>query len=442
MIYIPEPIKKALSMLENEGYEGYIVGGCVRDCVMGKVPDDYDVTTSALPEEVENIFSGYKVIETGLKHGTVTVIIDHFHIEITTFRTEGEYVDGRRPSSVRFTRSLEEDVARRDLTINAMACDLRGKIYDYFGGLEDVEKGIIRAVGNPQERFSEDALRIMRALRFSSVTGFEIEKETAKALRECKSMLLKISAERIREELTKLLCGKSARRIIMEYCDVLEVVIPEISPMKGFKQKTHWHIYDVLEHTAVAVENTPEVPVLRLAALLHDVGKPHCFTQDGAGVGHFYGHALVSVDLARDILNRLKFDNDTKDRVLNLIKYHDVPLEPTTRSIKRALNKYTKEGFFDLILLKRADNLAQNPEIAIRQDYLDELVRIAKEIIAQEQCFSLKDLAINGTDLIEVGIEPGKEIGKLLGELLDAVIEEKVPNDRAELLKFTQKIKK
>jgi len=442
MIYIPEPIKKVLQMLEEAGYEGYIVGGCVRDCLMGKTPDDYDVTTSALPKEVERVFSGYKVIETGLKHGTVTVVIDHFHIEITTFRTEGEYVDGRRPSSVSFTRSLKEDVARRDLTINAMACDLRGKVYDYFGGLADVEKGVIRAVGNPKERFSEDALRIMRALRFSSVTGFEIEDETAKALMECKEMLLKISVERIREELVKLLCGKWARRTIIEYCDILGVIIPELIPMKGFEQKTYWHIYDVLEHTAVAVENTPAVPALRLSALLHDIGKPHCFSQDEAGVGHFYGHALVSVDLARDIMNRLKFDNDTKDKVLNLIKYHDVPLEPTNRSIKRALNKYTREGFFDLILLKRADNLAQNPEIAIRQEYLDELVRIAEEIIEQEQCFSLKDLAIKGTDLIEAGIEPGKEIGIILDVLLEAVIEEKLPNNKAELLKFTQKLKK
>ncbi len=429
-------------MLENAGYQGYIVGGCVRDALMAKVPHDYDVTTSALPHEVKEVFKEFKVIETGIKHGTVTVIIEHYPIEITTFRVEGEYLDGRRPNSVSFTTSLREDVARRDFTINAMAMDVHGEVYDFFGGKKDLAAGVIRAVGKPKERFEEDALRIMRGLRFASVTGFEIEDETAKAIEECKSLLERISAERIREELMKLLLGKAVKRVLLDYWDVIAVVIPELAPMKGFKQHSRWHIYDVHEHTAVAVENAPQDEVLRIAALLHDIGKPSCFTIDDEGQGHFYGHASVSVEMARDVLNRLKFDNESKQRILQLVKYHDVPLEATARCVKRALNKYTKEGFFDLLRLKRADNLAQNPELAVRLEYLDELSRIAEEIIEEEQCFSLKDLQVKGKDLIEMGMKPGKEIGDMLDALLEAVLEEEIPNDRAKLLKFAQKIKK
>lgn len=442
MIMLPSAISKALHMIEDAGYEGYIVGGCVRDALMGIEPHDYDITTSALPEEVKGIFKEYKVIETGIKHGTVTVIMEEYPLEITTFRVEGEYLDGRRPSSVSFTRSLKEDASRRDFTINAMAMDVRGEIYDYFGGKEDLNAGIIRAVGNAAHRFEEDALRIMRALRFSSVTDFEIGKETKDAIFSCKELLHKISAERIREELLKLLMGKGVKRILLEYWDVFSVVIPELASMKDLDQKTHWHIYPVHEHTAVAVENTKGDGVLRVAALLHDVGKPSCFTIDENGVGHFYGHAHAGVDSARDILARLKFDNESKERILKLIKYHDVPLEPQPRAIKRALNKYGQEGFFDLILLKRADNLAQNPDLAIRQTYLDEIVSIAEKIIREEQCFSLKDLAVNGTDLIVHGMKPGREIGSVLNMLLEEVIEGNLPNDKAQLLKFAQKIKK
>ena len=442
MLVLPEPIKKALQMLEKAGYEGYIVGGCVRDFLMGKSPDDYDVTTSALPKEVEAIFAEHKVIETGLKHGTVTVIIDGLPLEITTFRVEGEYLDGRRPSEVSFTRSLREDVARRDFTMNAMAMDLRGKLYDYYGGQDDIDKGIIRCVGNPAERFDEDVLRIMRAIRFASQTGFILEDKTKEAALEYKENLLKISAERIRIELLKLLCGKDVKKVLIEYVDILSVFMPEIKPTVDFDQKTHWHIYDVFTHTAVAVASIEAKAHLRMAALLHDIGKPSSFSVDENGSGHFYGHALVSVDLARDILNRLKFDNDTKDKILKLVKYHDVPIEPTVRSVKRALNKYTKEGFFDLVLLKRADNMAQNPELAIRQEYLDQVVAVAEDIIAESQCFSLKDLAVNGRDLIEAGHRPGKELGHVLDQLLEQVLEDKLPNDKAKLLEFAQKIKK
>ena len=429
-------------MLENAGYEGYIVGGSVRDYLMGKSPDDYDITTSALPEEVEAVFADFKVIETGIKHGTVTVIIDHTPIEITTFRVEGEYLDGRRPSEVSFTRNLKEDVARRDFTMNAIAMDIRGNLYDYFGGKDDIANKVIRCVGKPSKRFSEDALRVMRAIRFASQTGFVIEEETKAAIFDNKESLLNISAERIRIELDKMLCGKDVKRVLLEYVEVLGVFMPEIKPTVDFDQKTNWHIYDVFTHTAVAVASTPAQAYLRMAALLHDIGKPSCFTIDEKGAGHFYGHALASVDIAREILNRLKFDNDTKQKILSLVKYHDVQIEPTSRSVKRALNKYTEEGFFDLILLKRADNMAQNPDLATRQDYLDQVVQVANMVIEEAQCFALKDLAVNGKDLIEAGLKPGKELGKVLDELLEQVLEDKLPNDKAKLLEFAQKIKK
>ena len=429
-------------MIEEAGYQGYIVGGCVRDALMGKEPHDYDITTSALPGEVKDIFAGYKVIETGIKHGTVTVLMEGYPLEITTFRVEGEYLDGRRPSSVAFTRNLKEDVARRDFTMNAMAMDVRGEVFDYFGGREDLKAGVIRAVGEANARFEEDALRIMRALRFAAVTGFEIEDETCDAIFKCKEMLVRISAERIREELVKLLLGKDAKSVLLKFWDVLTVIIPELAPMKDFEQKNKWHIYHVHEHTAVAVQSAPLDAILRITMLLHDIGKPKCFSIGADGEGHFYGHANVSMDMARDILNRLKFDNETKDRVLRAIKYHDVQIDPATKQVKRALNKYTVEGFFDLVAVKRADNLAQNPNLASRQEYLDSLVQIAEEIIKEEQCFALKDLAVNGRDLIEMGMKPGKEIGQVLDALLEAVIEEKLPNDKAEMLKFAQKIKK
>ena len=429
-------------MLEKAGYQGYIVGGCVRDALMGKEPHDYDITTSALPEEVKQVFEGYKVIETGIKHGTVTVLMEGYPLEITTFRVEGEYLDGRRPSSVDFTRDLKEDVARRDFTMNAMAMDVRGEVYDYFGGKEDLEAGLIRAVGTPKNRFEEDALRIMRGIRFAAVTGFKIEEGTSNAIFECKEMLDKISAERIREELVKLLLGKNVTNVLLEYWDILAVIAPALAPMKDFQQRNKWHIYPVHQHTAVAVQNIPAEEALRVTMLLHDVGKPECFAIGDDGEGHFYGHANVGVDMARDILGRLKFDNETRDRVLRAIKYHDAQIIPEAKHVKRALNRYTVEGFFDLIAVKRADNLAQNPQLASRQEYLDELVRIADEIIEGEQCFALKDLAVNGSDLIHMGMKPGREIGDLLKTLLEAVIEEKIPNDKAKLLKFAQKIQK
>lgn len=440
MITIPKEVINALNLLEKAGFEAYMTGGCVRDYVMGAVPKDYDITTSALPEETKGVFSEYTVIETGIKHGTVTVLIDGTPLEITTYRTEGEYLDNRHPSSVSFTRSLREDAARRDFTMNAMAWDKSGQIRDFFGGCADIDAGLIRCVGNADERFQEDALRIMRALRFSSVLGFKIEESTMEAAKKYKSLLLNISAERVREELIKLLCGKDAIRVITECTDILGEVVPELLEMKGFEQKNIHHIYDVLEHSAAAVEHVPAEPVLRLAALFHDVGKPDTFFLDDDGVGHFYGHAAVSEEKTRNILNRLKFDNKTKDDILALVKYHDVIIELTEKSVKRMLNKIGPELYFKLILLKRADNMAQNPAYRDRQKYCDELERIGREVIESESCFSLKDLAVKGNDIMALGIPAGKQVGEMLNLLLDAVIAGDVANDKEDLIFFAKKL--
>lgn len=434
-INVPKQVNMVLKALEEHGFEAFIVGGCVRDAIMGIAPKDYDVTTSALPEETKEVFRDFHVIETGIKHGTVTVMVDKEPIEITTYRIDENYVDNRHPENVRFTRSLKEDMARRDFTMNAIAYNPACGLVDYYGGLEDIQRGVIRAVGEADKRFEEDALRIMRALRFSSVTGFAIEEATAEAALRHKDFLNNISAERIQVELVKLLCGKDARRVMMEFTDILAVILPELLEMKGFDQCNAYHIYDVLEHTAVAVENTPAEPVLRLSALLHDTGKPETFFQDCTGVGHFYGHNLASKRIAEDLLERLKFDNDTKEKVLLLVEKHDMQIKAEETAVKRALNKLGEENFRNLIALARADNKAQNPIIVKRQEHFDKLLAIAEEIILKEECFSLKALAVNGRDLIEIGFKPGPELGKALENLLEAVISGEIENKKEELLK-------
>jgi len=434
-INVPRQVNMVLKALEGHGYEAFIVGGCVRDAIMGIEPKDYDVTTSALPEETKEIFRDFHVIETGIKHGTVTVMVDKEPIEITTYRIDENYVDNRHPENVRFTRSLKEDMARRDFTMNAIAYNPACGLVDYYGGVEDIQRGVIRAVGEADKRFEEDALRIMRALRFSAVTGFIIEENTAEAALRHKDFLNNISAERIQVELVKLLCGKDARRVLMDYTDILAVILPELLEMKGFDQCNAYHIYDVLEHTAVAVANTPAEPVLRLSALLHDTGKPETFFQDCTGVGHFYGHNLASKRIAEDLLERLKFDNDTKEKVLLLVEKHDMQIKAEETAVKRALNKLGEENFRNLIALARADNKAQNPIIVKRQEHFDKLLAIAEEIILKEECFSLKALAVNGRDLMEIGFKPGPELGKALENLLEAVISGEIENKKEELLK-------
>lgn len=434
MIELPEQVKKALDVLEKSGYEAYIIGGCVRDAIMGTCPVDYDITTSALPAETESAFFGEKLIETGIAHGTVTVAFQGIPIEITTYRIDSEYSDNRHPDSVRFTKSLYEDAARRDFTMNAIAYNERDGIVDNFGGRDDIKCRIIRCVGDPDKRFKEDALRIMRALRFSSTLGFEIEEDTKQAIFINKELLLNVSRERIASELTKLLCGKNVREVLIGYVDVLAVVIPELLPMKGFDQQNPHHIFDILEHTAEAVENVPSEPSLRLAAMFHDIGKPECFSVDERGIGHFYGHSKVSERIADQSMKDLRFDNATRNLVKCLVSRHDMQIDLNEKAVKRAMCKLTPETFFKLIALKRADNLAQNPVYRDRQLYYDKLESIAEDVLASNECFSLKNLSVKGGDLIAIGMKPGHEIGEMLQYLLEAVINEKVKNEKSELL--------
>ena len=436
---LSQSVSRALSMLEEAGYEAFIVGGCVRDFLMGLPPKDYDITTSALPAQTARVFAAYPVIETGIQHGTVTVVMDGVPLEITTYRTEGTYSDNRHPDSVSFTASLREDVARRDFTMNAIAYSPVRGLIDHFGGAEDIRGGIIRCVGDPDTRFREDALRMMRGIRFASALGFAIEEKTAAAIRENKERISAVSAERIRVELTKLLCGANVKNVLMDWWDVLGVVIPEILPMHGFDQRTPYHIYDVWEHTAVAVSETPPVTHLRLSALLHDIGKPPSFFTDEKGVGHFHGHPAVSEKMAEEILARLKYDNVTRRRVVTLVREHDRIIEPTETAVKRALFRLTPEVFFNLLIIKRADNLAQSPNYRDRLATYDRIESMAQDILERNECISVATLAVNGGDLIAIGMKPGKEIGEMLSLLLEQVIRGDLANDRDELLTYVKK---
>ena len=431
MIRLPKQVQTVISRLNAAGHEAWLVGGSVRDAFMGKEPHDFDMATSALPDEVMRVFSGERVIETGLKHGTVTVLIGGMPLEITTFRAGG---------SGEYAKTLREDMLHRDLTMNAIAYHPEHGFEDPFGGCEDIRRGIIRCVENAEERILEDPLRIMRAARFSSVFGFAIEPETQSAMDKHRQRLLGVSAERLASELIKLLCGRDARRVLVEQIDAIGVFIPEILPMKGFDQRNPHHIYDVLEHTAAAVENVPSEPVLRLTMLLHDIGKPYTFTLAENGIGHFYGHAAVSTEKADAILSRLKLDNFTRERVVQLIRYHDHVIEPETRLVKRMLGRLTPEVFDQLILVKRADNMAQHPDYRSRQSDLDELARIKAEVLESQQCFSLKDLALNGRDLIALGAKPGPRLGEMLEKLLEAVINEEAENTREALSAYAKEL--
>ena len=436
-IILPENVIWILETLESRGHEAWLVGGPVRDMVMGKIPHDYDITTSALPGDVEELFKaeGCAVAETGLKHGTVTVVKDHIPYEITTYRCDGEYSDNRHPDSVLFTRDIKEDLARRDITINAMAWSPARGLLDLFGGQEDIEKGLIRAVGDPARRFSEDALRIMRVLRFSSVLGFKIDGPTALCLHSQKELLKNIASERIFSEFKQLLCGNSVMAVLDEFPDVPGVFIPEILPMVGFDQRNKHHIYDVWQHTIRVIDGVPPKDYLRLAALFHDMGKPPAFAIGEDGQGHFHGHPKISCQIAGEALSYFNSDNDTRHKVLELVKHHDTPVPTDKKGVKRFLNRMGEDLFFDLVALARADNLAQSPEYRDRQHNLDISQQLAHEIIAEGQAFSLKDLAVNGRDLIDAGITPGPRLGSILNELLEKVIDEELPNEKEILLK-------
>ena len=433
MFNLPDAVVSALALLCAAGAECYIVGGCVRDLLMGREPHDWDITTNAEPHEVIEVFRDYRVIETGIDHGTVTVLLGGSALEITTYRVDGQYSDNRHPDSVSYTRSLSEDLSRRDFTINAIAYSPEIGLVDLFGGQEDIKNGIIRCVGEASKRFDEDALRILRALRFSSTLGFEIEEKTAAALLQ-KSLLLKnVSAERINVELTKLLCGNGVGRVLREYKGVLAVPVPELVPMFGFDQKNRHHCYDVWLHTIITIEALPAIAELRWAALFHDIGKPASFSTDEHGEGHFYGHAPAGCEIADTVMRRLRFSNTSREWILQLVKNHDVTIGTDEKRVKRWLGRFGEEFIRQLTALKRADNLAQSENYRERQLLINAVEALVDDLIARQECVSLRDLAVNGDDLLALGYK-GKTVGDALQMLLDAVIDENVPNERDALL--------
>ncbi len=431
---LPAGAEFVLERLNQRGYQAYAVGGCVRDTLLGRAPKDWDVCTNALPHEMQQVFADCHVIETGLKHGTLTVMYDHEPFEVTTFRVDGEYTDHRHPDEVVFVSDVREDLSRRDFTVNAMAWNPSTGLVDAFGGREDLQKRLIRCVGDPRERFDVDALRIMRALRFASVYGFDIAPETDAAIREMKAALRDVAAERIRVELAKLLCGEGAGRILRAYRDVIFAIMPQLAPMDGFDQRTHWHRYDVWEHTVRAVENVPPTETLRLTMLLHDAGKPGCFTLDEKGQGHMYDHQNLSVEIAAEALAVLKVDNATRDRVLTLVKHHTYRFKPDRKAMLRLLSRFGEEVARQLLLIKRADESAKGTrEQSDIDGQIHELETVLNEVLAEQLCFSLKDMAVNGRDMLALGCR-GKAVGECLEYLLSRLLEESLQNDREALL--------
>ncbi len=435
-IKLPATVKMVLDSLQAKGYEAYAVGGCVRDSILGRMPQDWDITTSATPEQVKQIFP--RTIDTGIQHGTVTVLIGGSQHEVTTYRVDGKYSDGRHPESVTFTASLEEDLRRRDFTINAMAYNEQTGLVDLYGGMVDLQRKRIRCVGDAEQRFSEDALRIMRAVRFSAQLHFSIEQKTIDGIRLLAPTLRKISAERVCMELTKLITSDHPEYLQTAYeTGITAVVFPEFDRMMETPQNNPHHRYSVGEHTLAAMQACDAERVLRFTMLLHDVGKPECRTTDESGVDHFYRHAQIGADLAGKIMRRLKMDNDTIHLVKLLIMYHDARIEPTEKSVRRLLNKVGKENFPLLMQVQTADTKAQSKW---RQE--EKLQRIAmvtetaQRILEEGQCVSLSELAVNGKDLINAGVPKGPQIGQLLQLALDRVLENPAANSKEILLQY------
>jgi len=439
-IVLPPQVKVAIELLEQNGFEAYVVGGCVRDSILGVCPPDWDITTSALPNEVLCVFNKFKTIETGIKHGTVIVIINDLPLEITTFRIDGDYLDNRHPENVKFCSNLREDLSRRDFTINAMAYNKSDGLIDAFDGIKDIKNNTIKCVGNPDLRFNEDALRILRALRFSSVLGFELEQSTDDSVLRNAYLLQNVSKERIATELLKLLCGKNVCNVLLKYRDVIAKIIPEIEPMFDFNQHNKHHIFDVWEHTVYAIGYADCDPIVRLTLLLHDIGKPHCFSMDEKGVGHFYGHGNISADIARTVLKSLKLSNEMSETVLTLVKYHDYPITSKEKIVKRRLLKFSVPIFVLLLKVKLADLLAHNPVYSDRGQEIEAIEKTMNKIIANGECFKLCDLAVNGNDLIELGIPASKKIGEILNELLLCVIDGKLENNKTDLIEQSKKM--
>lgn len=435
-IVLPEKVNLIITTLQNHGFEAYAVGGCVRDSILERSPEDWDITTSAMPAETKGLFS--RTFDTGIEHGTVTVLLGEEGFEVTTYRIDGKYEDSRHPSEVTFTRSLREDLLRRDFTINAMAYNERDGIVDIFDGIDDLEKGIIRCVGNAEERFTEDALRILRGVRFAAQLGFVIEEGTRRGMKMLAPSLQNISAERIQTELVKMLVSERPELLRDAYeLGITKEFLPEFDLLMETEQETPHHMYNVGEHTLHALKNVRADKILRLTLLLHDMGKPALKTIDETGRAHFKKHAIESEIIAKKVLKRLKFDNNTLNKVSRLVFWHDYRMPASAKNVRCAMNKIGGDLFPYYMEVRRADVLAQS---MYKRDEkiknLDDIEKLYQEIIEARQCVSLKDLAITGKDLIEAGMTPGKEIGEELARLLEIVIEEPERNTRDELLKY------
>lgn len=437
-IYLPDKVKKIIETIESGGYEAYAVGGCVRDSILGRVPDDWDITTSASPQEIKNLFR--RTVDTGILHGTVTVIMEREGFEVTTYRIDGEYEDSRHPKEVTFTSNLTEDLKRRDFTINAMAYNDREGLVDAFGGIEDMKARLIRCVGDPRERFGEDALRMMRAVRFSAQLGYGMEERTKAAVKEMAENLRNISAERIQTELVKLLTSPRPEDLRICYeTGITRVILPEFDRCMETEQENPHHCYTVGEHILHSLSGVKADKALRLAMLFHDIGKPETKFTDEKGIDHFHGHAQAGEDITRRVMKRLRFDNATRDKAARLVLYHDYSVEASARSVRRAMNKIGEDIFPCLFDVKRADIGAQSEYgRAEKLEALEEIRKIYEKILEDRQCVSLRTLAVTGKDLIEAGMEPGKEIGQTLEKLLQIVLEDPEENSREKLMEYVK----
>lgn len=439
-IYVPKDVQNIIDKIESHGHSAYIVGGCVRDAIMGRTPHDYDICTSALPDEILAIFSDRKVIETGLKHGTVTVQGDADYYEVTTYRIDGEYTDGRHPDEVKFVDDVVQDLSRRDFTINAIAYNERTGLMDPFHGYDDIQNGVIRCVGNPINRFNEDALRIMRAVRFAATCRFTIHHDTHDAMLSLRHLLVYVSEERKTSEFCKMLVCADVD-LLITYRDIFATFIPELQATFDFAQNNPHHIYDVYTHIAHSVANAPQDVHIRLALMFHDIAKPNTYVEDDAGVGHFYGHASDGAEMSKDIMKRMRLDNDTISIVSDLIASHDMATSTSLKAVRRMISKMGEDQSRRLIEVMRADKLAQseNDDTLKNLEILDVMENNIDVVKANNECFTLKNLAINGHDLIGLGIKDGKLIGRTLNHLLDIVLAEPEKNVKDILIELALK---
>ncbi len=438
---LPLDVDILINMIYKEGYEAYAVGGCIRDSILGRTPNDWDICTSVKPDFLTKLleYKGIKVIPTGLKHGTITILLNEEEYEITTYRIEGEYENNRRPKHVKFTQDIVQDLSRRDFTINSMAYNDKNGLVDPFGGRFDLKDKLVRTVGNPNKRFDEDALRILRGIRFATQLEFVIESNTLKSMELNRHLLSSISAERIREELNKIILSRTPSKgfRLLKDTKIFKYIIPEMQETFDFDQKNPHHHKDVFNHTMDVLDNTEEDLILRLAALLHDIGKPSTFSVDTDGIGHFYGHHMESMKIAQNILKRLKYDNETIERVSILIKEHMTKQDLVTdKAIKRFINRVGEKDLGRLFKLQKSDITGSNPPYDFTS--IDNIEKKCKEILDREDPLTVRDLRINGYDLIDLGIKPGEKMGIILDSLLEIVLEYPEKNNKETLLRIVK----